>query len=138
VECSLFASPRFYLYAIILILGTLYMDIVTSIFPYFFKSLTHGSEFNYLSTVTTLYFTSFIYSTLTRDSFLFMGTRTTMTFGFLICASSTLVMVIGFTEHELGPLIVAGLCLVGIARVIASNCAFNIINELVSSLSKGK
>lgn len=104
------------------------MDIVIAIYPYFIKSFRNISHLRYLSAITALYLSSFVSSLLTKNAFVFSSIRSIMTVGFVCCVLATVLLVIGLIDREFDTLMVVGTCLTGVAKVIAMNCALNVIN----------
>jgi hypothetical protein len=104
------------------------MDIVIAIYPYFVKSFHNITHFRYLSAITILYLSSFLCSLLTKNTFIFSGIRAIMTIGFISCVLATVILIIGLTDRYFDTLMIAGTCLTGISKFIASNCALNMIN----------
>ena len=51
-----------------------------------------------------------------------------MTIGFISCVLATVILIIGLTDRYFDTLMIAGTCLTGISKFIASNCALNMIN----------
>jgi hypothetical protein len=51
-----------------------------------------------------------------------------MSIGFISCVLATVLFVIGLADQTFDTLMIVGTCLTGIAKVIAINCAMNLIN----------
>lgn len=109
-----------------------------AMYPYFIKSFHHISQIRYLSAIVVLYLSSFMCSLLTRNSFVYTEIRLMMSVGLATSTVATIFFILGFVEIEFGVLIFVGTCLTGVSKVIASNCALNIINEYIGNKSDSK
>ena len=89
-------QPRFYIYGVIAVFGTLYSGIISAVFPYFVKYFENITQFKYLACVMLLYLFCFIGAMMSGKLFMFTGIRPMISVGMICAIISMLFYVFSF------------------------------------------